>query len=43
LLGRSLSPEFVEALNSFCDEWNRGTPEQARFEQEYLVVAGTRA
>ena len=35
--------EFVEALNSFCDEWNRGTPEQARFEQEYLVVAGTRA
>lgn len=34
--------EFVEALDSFCDEWNRGTPEQARFEQEYLVVAGTR-
>jgi SAM-dependent methyltransferase len=34
--------EFIEALNSFCDEWNRGTPEQARFEQEYLVVAGTR-
>jgi SAM-dependent methyltransferase len=34
--------EFVEALNSFCNEWNRGTPEQARFEQEYLIVAGTR-
>jgi SAM-dependent methyltransferase len=35
--------EFVQALNSFCDEWNRGTPEQARFEQEYLVAVGTRA
>jgi SAM-dependent methyltransferase len=34
--------EFVEALNSFCDEWNRGTPDNARFEQEYLIVAGTR-
>jgi SAM-dependent methyltransferase len=34
--------EFDEALDQFCDEWNRGTPEQARFEQEYLLVAGTR-
>jgi SAM-dependent methyltransferase len=34
--------EFDEALDQFCDEWNRGTPEQARFEQEYLIVAGTR-
>ena len=34
--------EFDEALDQFCDEWNLGTAEQARFEQEYLVVAGTR-
>jgi SAM-dependent methyltransferase len=35
--------EFDDALNAFCDEWNRGSPEQARFEQEYLLSAGTRA
>jgi ubiquinone/menaquinone biosynthesis C-methylase UbiE len=35
--------EFDEALNAFCDEWNLGTPERARFEQEYLVAVGTRA
>jgi hypothetical protein len=35
--------EFDEALNAFGDEWNRGTPEDARFEQEYLLVVGTRA
>jgi SAM-dependent methyltransferase len=35
--------EFIEALDRFCDEWNRGTPDQARFEQEYLVAVGTRA
>jgi SAM-dependent methyltransferase len=35
--------EFEEALNRFCDEWNRGTPDDARFEQEYLVAVGTRA
>ncbi len=35
--------EFEEALNQFCDEWNRGTPDRARFEQEYLVAVGTRA
>jgi SAM-dependent methyltransferase len=35
--------EFEEALDQFCDEWNRGTPEQARFEQEYLLSVGTRA
>lgn len=34
--------EFVEALNQFCDEWNLGTPERARFEKEYLVAVGTR-
>lgn len=35
--------ELVEALHGFCDEWNRGTPERARFEHEYLVSVGTRA
>jgi SAM-dependent methyltransferase len=35
--------EFEEALNRFCDEWNRGTPDRARFEQEYLVAVGSRA
>ena len=34
--------ELDAALSAFCDEWNLGTPEQARFEQEYLVVVGTR-
>jgi SAM-dependent methyltransferase len=34
--------EFDEALDAFCDEWNRGTPEQARFEKEYLVAVGTK-
>ena len=35
--------ELDEALDSLCDEWNCGEPEQARFESEYLVVVGTRA
>ena len=34
--------EFDDALDAFCDEWNRGTEEQARFEKEYLVAVGTR-
>ena len=34
--------EFDAALDAFCDEWNRGSDDEARFEQEYLVVAGTR-
>ena len=34
--------EFDEALDAFCDEWNRGTPEEARFEKEYLLTVGTR-
>lgn len=36
-------PDFDEALNRFCEEWNRGTPDRAYFEQEYLVTVGTRA
>jgi SAM-dependent methyltransferase len=35
--------EFDEALDRFSDEWNRGTPDSARFEKEYLLSAGTRA
>jgi ubiquinone/menaquinone biosynthesis C-methylase UbiE len=34
--------EFEEALDQFCDEWNRGTPDDARFEKEYLLAVGTR-
>jgi SAM-dependent methyltransferase len=34
--------EFEEALSRFCDEWNLGTADGARFEQEYLVAVGTR-
>lgn len=35
--------EFDEALDSFCEQWNRGTAEQARFQKEYLLAVGTRA
>ena len=35
--------EFHEALNRFCDEWNRGDADNARFEQEYLLAVGVRA
>jgi SAM-dependent methyltransferase len=35
--------EFDDALDRFCDEWNRGTPERARFEMEYSLAVGTRA
>jgi SAM-dependent methyltransferase len=34
--------EFDEALNAFCDEWNLGSEDNARFEKEYLVAVGTR-
>ena len=34
--------EFDAALDVFCDEWNRGTPEAARFEKEYLLAVGTK-
>jgi SAM-dependent methyltransferase len=34
--------EFDEALDAFCDEWNRGTDDDARFEKEFVVVVGTR-
>jgi SAM-dependent methyltransferase len=35
--------EFDAALDTFCDEWNRGTEDAARFEMEYLLAIGTRA
>ena len=35
--------ELDEALDRFCDEWNLGTDDDARFQQEYLVSVGTRA
>ena len=34
--------EFVEALNRFCDDWNLGTADRARFDMEYLLTVGTR-
>ena len=34
--------EFDDALDRFCDEWNRGSADQARFEMEYLVAVATR-
>lgn len=34
--------EFDEALRSFCDRWNTGTSEAARFEMEYLIAVGAR-
>ncbi len=34
--------EFEQAFDRFTEEWNRGTPEQTRFEKEYLVAVGRR-
>jgi SAM-dependent methyltransferase len=35
--------EFEATLDQFCDDWNRDTPDRARFELEYLLAVGTRA
>ena len=35
--------EFDQALSAFCDEWNLGSAEQARFEHEYLLAVGKRS
>jgi ubiquinone/menaquinone biosynthesis C-methylase UbiE len=35
--------EFEAALDEYFDERNCGTPDQARFELEYLLAVGTRA
>jgi SAM-dependent methyltransferase len=34
--------EFDAALDAVCDEFDRGTPGQARFDSEYLLAVGTR-
>ena len=34
--------EFDTALDAFCDEWDRGTEDRARFEKQYLIAVGTR-
>ncbi|HWK29355.1 MAG TPA: class I SAM-dependent methyltransferase [Solirubrobacter sp.] len=34
--------EFDAALDAFCEEWNLGTPDAARFEMEYLLAVGMR-
>ncbi len=34
--------ELDAALDALCDEWNRGTLDDARFEMEYLLTVGTR-
>jgi SAM-dependent methyltransferase len=34
--------EFDDVLRRFCDTWNRGTQDAARFEKEYLLAVGTR-
>lgn len=35
--------ELILALNRFFDDWNAGTPDQARFELEYLIAVGRRS
>jgi SAM-dependent methyltransferase len=35
--------ELDEALDGFCEEWNLGSADNARFEMEYLLAVGTRA
>jgi hypothetical protein len=39
----SQAEEFDAALDAFCEEWNRGSDDDARFEKEYLVAVGTRS
>jgi SAM-dependent methyltransferase len=34
--------ELDAALDELCEEWNRGTPGDTRFEMEYLLAVGTR-
>jgi SAM-dependent methyltransferase len=34
--------EFDDALDRFCDEWNRGSADSPRFDKEYLLAIGTR-
>jgi len=34
--------QFDADLDAFCEEWNRGNGNGARFEMEYLLTVGTR-
>lgn len=34
--------ELDQALGDFCQEWNRGTEDSARFEKEYLLAVGVK-
>ena len=40
--GNGNAGELDDALTAFCEEWNRGSADDAQFEQEYLVAVGTR-
>jgi hypothetical protein len=35
--------EFDQALRDFCEEWNSGSADDARFEKEYLVAVGRKS
>jgi SAM-dependent methyltransferase len=35
--------ELDRGLSAFCEEWNLGSDERARFEQEYLIAVGSRS
>ena len=35
--------ELDQAIHDFCEEWNLGNDDKARFEQEYLVSVGKRS
>ena len=39
---RPRRPSSTRRSTRFCDEWNRGTEDRARFEMEYLLAVGTR-
>ena len=34
--------ELDAALDAFCDRWDRGTADGARFEMEYSITVGTK-
>jgi SAM-dependent methyltransferase len=35
--------EFDQVVSDFCEEWNRGGAEDARFEKEYLIAVGKKS
>jgi len=40
--GKGRAEEMDAALDRFCDDWNRGTEDRAKFEMEYLLTVGSR-